>query len=353
MSQAIGKSKHFNNSIHGLRGIAALCVFLFHIYDMSRKLELIPEDINLPLKGMLISLAAGVDIFFMISGYLITLSLIRHANVKNFLIDRAVRIYPVFLFLHLCLFAVAPLLHYKWLADISPFMWIMHFFSNLFFLPGVFDLPLMQLSAWSLSYELAFYLFSSVIYFFWSRKRIVSLLLLAIIMPVLIAIYPRAIFFAVGSLVYFVLRNKAHISEKIPTLGALAVLPFFMIMAYANVIGPYRIMWLSAPLGFFIFLDVVRNANPLAAFLKLPVVQFLGTISYSFYLWHAVVTFPLKHLAEKILIIKLGLSGWVAVAAFGIIAFAITIPVSYISYLVLEQYCGKKLKTWINRNKTR
>jgi peptidoglycan/LPS O-acetylase OafA/YrhL len=34
--------------------------------------------------------------------------------------------------------------------------------------------------------------------------------------------------------------------------------------------------------------------------------QFFGTISYSFYLWHPIVTFPLKSAMTRILIGKLG-----------------------------------------------
>jgi len=344
-------SGKFNYSIHGLRGIAALIVFVFHIYDMSRKLEVIPEEIHPVLKGAFVSLASGVDIFFMISGYLITVSLIRHANIKNFLIDRAVRIYPVFLFLHLCLFAIAPFIHYKWLTGISPLQWLLHFSSNLFFLPGIFDLPLMQLSAWSLSYELAFYLFSSLVCFFWVRQKTIALALLFVAMPLLIAVYPRAVFFAMGSLVYFLLGRKETLSHRIPALGVWVVIPFLAIMSYANVEGPYRIIWLSAPLGFLLFLDVTRGAEPLACLLRQRVVQFLGTISYSFYLWHAVVTFPLKPLVQKILVVKLGITGWLAVLLFGMIAFLITLPVSYISYVVLEQRAGKWLKLFINKNK--
>src|SRR5580704_6359250 len=118
----------FNPCIHGLRGIAALIVFLFHVYDQPRLLGLIPETLPLALKIAIVSLSSGVDLFFMISGYLITASLIRHANVRTFLTDRVIRIYPVFLFLHLCLFAVAPLIKYKWMAGITPTAWVLNFF---------------------------------------------------------------------------------------------------------------------------------------------------------------------------------------------------------------------------------
>ena len=50
----------------------------------------------------------GVELFFMISGFLIPASLVRHASVGKFFYDRALRILPVFVVLHLVLFVAGP-----------------------------------------------------------------------------------------------------------------------------------------------------------------------------------------------------------------------------------------------------
>ena len=103
----------------------------------------------------------GVELFFTISGYLISGSLVRHGKAKTFLIDRAVRIYPVFLVIHVIVFLTGPLIGYKWMVGLTPVQWTFDFISNALFLPGIFNLPLAQLSAWSLSYEALFYLITA------------------------------------------------------------------------------------------------------------------------------------------------------------------------------------------------
>lgn len=340
---AAGEKASFNPAIQGLRGLAALFVYLFHVYDMPRKLGLLPDDISPILKTAILSLQSGVDLFFMISGFLITGSLIRHANARAFLVDRIIRIYPVFFFLHVFLFALAPVIKYKWMTDISPLSWLLNFFSNLLFLPGVFDLPLMQLNAWSLSYEWAFYLFSTLVYILWGRKPMVAKIFLVTAMPLLIGIYPRALFFVVGSGVFFLTRGTSRQSPWLKA-GPAAALLFLAIMGCAfNADQPY-LVWGAAPFGFLMFYGITSRNGLLAAFLETRALRFFGTISYSFYLWHAVVTFPLKHLLATTLIGGLGLPAGLAVAIFGITGFIISVLVSVVSYHVLEQRGGKLLK---------
>jgi peptidoglycan/LPS O-acetylase OafA/YrhL len=334
---------NFSPGIHGLRGLAALLVFVFHVYDLPRKLTVIP----LPfwVQAAFRAMPAGVNIFFIISGYLITASLIRHANVRAFLLDRVARIYPVFLFLHLMLFLLAPVLKYKWLTGITPGEWVIHFVSNLLFLPGIFNLPLMQLNAWSLSYEAAFYLFSAAIYALNTRSRRVSLVLLFGGAPALIAIYPGAAFFAVGAFVFF-LVNGTHstLAATLPRLGIPSFFIFLFIMGYALTSEHIYAAWLAVPFGFFFFLDVVRRTPKISSVLESGFMQFFGTISYSFYLWQAVVTFPLKFAMVKILIGKWGMSPVPAMVVFGLVGLALTVPVSWLSWRILEKEGGRWLK---------
>lgn len=91
-------SRKFNASVHGLRGLAALSVFVFHTIFQIQFTAPFP----FALEATLGSLRSGVQLFFMISGYLITGSIIRHANVRAFLLDRVARIYPVFLLSTCC-----------------------------------------------------------------------------------------------------------------------------------------------------------------------------------------------------------------------------------------------------------
>jgi len=338
----------FNPCIHGLRGVAALLVFVFHIYDMSRKLS----TISLPtwVQAFLSALPAGVDIFFMISGYLITGSLIRHANVRAFLADRVARIYPVFLFIHLILFSLAPVLRYKWTTGITPLAFSFHFFSNLFFLPGLLPLPLMQLNAWSLSYEAAFYLLSAAIYWLWDRARGWAYVILAGVVPLFLANYPRAAFLLTGVAAYFLFNRKTPTpAVSIRGLGVPAFAGFLFVMSFALTSPNIYLVWLALPFGFCFFADVVQQIAPISNLLRTGLMQFFGTISYSFYLWHPIVTFPLKSAMTRILIGKLGEPPVTAMLVFGVVAFTLTVPVSWISWRILEKEGGR----WVRSRFTR
>jgi peptidoglycan/LPS O-acetylase OafA/YrhL len=341
----------FNPCIHGLRGLAALMVFVFHIFDMSRKLS----TISLPswVQGLLIALPSGVDIFFMISGYLITGSLIRHANVRVFLADRIARIYPVFVFIHLIVFLLAPVIKYKWTVGLSPLAWIFHFFSNLLFLPGLLPLPLMQLNAWSLSYEAAFYLLSAAIYWLWDRARGLAYVILAGVVPLFLVNYPRAAFLLTGVATYFLFNRKAPIrAVSISGLGVPAFAGFLFVMSFALTSPHIYLVWLALPFGFCFFADVVQQTPPISKLLRSGLMQFFGTISYSFYLWHPVVTFPLKNAMTRILIGKLGAPPVTAMLVFGAIAFALTVPVSWVSWRILEKEGGRWLRSRLTREFT-
>lgn len=285
----------YNNNIHGLRGIAASNIFLYHIYQMSHAVGILQQDTLLP--PLIVStLSAGVDIFFMISGYLIVGSLIRHDDVKRFLLDRVIRIYPVFLFLHVLLFCAAPVLHYKWLADATFLQWCGHFLSNLFLLPGIFNLPAIQVVAWTLSYEAAFYLTAALLYWTCKISPIVTIILGFYVCAFFFYFYPSTIFFGVGCL-YFYLDRKGY------------------------------------------YLPHIR---PIETILQCRFIQFLGTISYSFYLWHTVVTFPLKYA-----LLYLGITGIAGVIILGLSGFILTCIISYASYLVLEKRAGIFLKNYL------
>lgn len=352
MTNQLAHKRSFNPCIHGLRGFAAMTVFLFHIYDMMRKQGVVSDaTVYLPLKMALISLSSGVDLFFMISGYLITASLIQHANVRRFLIDRVIRIYPVFLFLHVCLFILGPIIHYKWMENITWNDWLMDFFTNMFFVPDLFDIPLLQLNAWTLSYEFAFYLFAAATYVLFMRQRRWVWLLVGLA-PILIFFHPRSAFFAIGITIYFLLNKRPDwLSSKRWHLGWLSVMPFYVIIGYVYTMGEMRLCWLALLPGFFLFLDIVKGAPPFARFLQHRVMQFLGTISYSFYLWHPVVTYPLKIATAKILIERFGMgTGW-AIALFSIVSFILVLPVSYASYCWLEQKAGRWLKSLASSDK--
>ncbi|MBS0449942.1 MAG: acyltransferase [Proteobacteria bacterium] len=139
-------------SLHGLRGIAALLVVLFHWRDL----------VGDPGRGNIFSGGyAGVDLFFLISGFVmvVTTSRAQRASVAPFLVRRLFRVLPLATF--------ATILAYNILPDGSfRLLW-----RSLFFLPTdpqaagpSYGFPL-NAPQWSLGYELVFYaIFAAALY---------------------------------------------------------------------------------------------------------------------------------------------------------------------------------------------
>jgi peptidoglycan/LPS O-acetylase OafA/YrhL len=337
--------KSFNASVHGLRGLAALSVFIFHtIYQIQ-----FTAPFPVALEATLGSLRCGVQLFFMISGYLITGSIIRHANVKAFLLDRVARIYPVFLFIHILLFAMAPVME-KWVLKQGLEMWFVHFFCNLFFLSTLFKMPLVQPYAWTLTLEGIFYLVCAAIYGFWPRMRPLAVLILLVAPVGLVIYYPPFIFFAVGVSIFFMVhRTERNRFSGLPHLGLIGFPIFVAIIGYALLPGHLWTSLLAVPFGFAFFLDVVRQTPLISAFLCSRFMQFFGTISYSLYLWHPVITIPVKHIAAKILIPRFGMPVTEVSVFLLVTVVAITLPVSWLSWRFLEVEGGKWAKDKFKR----
>jgi peptidoglycan/LPS O-acetylase OafA/YrhL len=335
-----GPGRKFNASVHGLRGLSALLVYFFHVYDMSRKQGFFPAaSWSIPLFKCC---AHGVQIFFIISGFLITGSLINHASPRRFLIDRWIRIYPVFLTIHLLSFAVGPFIGYKLFSGISATSWIRLFAENALLLPGIFNLPLVQLSAWTLSYEAAFYIVAAIAYVVASHagKSYVGVFLVLVSAASLLY-YSQSIFFIVGVVIYYF---HSRVVVKLPRSLSLPMLLVMLASITLTTEKPF-LMYFAAVPGLLMFWSVVGGSCLLSQIAETRPIMYMGTISYSFYLWHEVVMFPLKSFFAK----EAGsMNDASAVLCFGVLGFAGTIVVAHLSYKLLEVRVAKALKRRLN-----
>jgi peptidoglycan/LPS O-acetylase OafA/YrhL len=335
--------RNLNRQIHGLRGFSALAVFVYHVYGMGMLWNFWPASLN-PVAPVFAAGKHGVEIFFIISGYLITGSLIRHASAGKFLVDRAIRIYPVFMTIQLLVFALGPVIHYKWLAGISPPAWALAFVENGLFLPGIFDLPLAQLNAWSLSYEAAFYLLSAAAYVLvrhiGRRPVIAALAILAAITVAFAPFYARAVFFLPGVAIYFLSRHAPlNLPPWVRALSIPALIATLAVLTLSETVD--GLVYAAAIPGFVLFLSVVEGRCLLSAMLRSRFLQYLGTISYSFYLWSPVVTFPMKLVIERYLHGRL--DSLAITVLFATVGFSASVASA--SYRILEDAAGR----WLHR----
>jgi peptidoglycan/LPS O-acetylase OafA/YrhL len=335
--------KNLNPQIHGLRGFSTLAVFVYHVYGMGTLWNFWPAEFN-PAAPFFAAGKHGVEIFFIISGYLITGSLIRHQSAAKFLVDRAIRLYPVFMTIQLIVFGLGPLIHYKWLSGISASGWAVAFVENGLFLPGIFDLPLAQLNAWSLSYEAAFYLLSAACFVLAGRVgRWPVIAALALVLGFVIPHYARAVFFLPGVAIFFLARRAAIVLPA--WLRALSLPALALTLAILTVAETHGgLIYAAAIPAFAFFLSVVEGRCLLSAILRTRFLQYLGTISYSFYLWSPVVTYPMKLVIERFLHGRL--PDEANVVLFATVGFVASVAVAHLSYRVLEDGAGRKLHRW-------
>ena len=160
----------FYPSIQGLRGFAALSVFCLHLYLMALHGEFFPHILP-AIEVAWSTLGHGVGLFFIISGFVIPASLVRHGNLHRFIADRLLRIMPLFVLLHLAVFIVGPFIGYKWMRNIGLPYYIELFLTNLTFTALPLGLPLAQQNSWTLSYEWCFYLLVGIAWLVTVRTR--------------------------------------------------------------------------------------------------------------------------------------------------------------------------------------
>ena len=151
-------------SMEGLRGYAVFLVFVVHYVSLFKLL--VPEDDWIFSVGAMLQVVGntGVDLFFVLSGYLIYGTLIEKKPLYGVYFRRRVRrIYPVFI----VVFALYVVLSYVYPSESKiPDSFqgaVIYLVLNLLLLPGLLPVEPMITVAWSLSYELFYYLMIPVI----------------------------------------------------------------------------------------------------------------------------------------------------------------------------------------------
>ena len=299
----------FNANIQGARGLLALMVFIFHIGCSG-----LPNFSVFAANGSVIApvlcLQYAVEIFFCISGTIVVGALRRARTPAQFLTDRAIRIIPV---LWLTLAVVVPLglaTHQAQYAtwSLRDLAWIIP--ANLILLPGAFKLPLLHMAAWSLSYEMLFYIVAVTMWWAAPKSRLVRTIVLCLAIG-LIAWQPRAVFFAVGVLVARTDISRHPALARLVRWPAVWLLAFFACWYGATsggadggsgslgawlLDGRIGLAALGVSAAILAWAGIVAGHGSLCRLLRTKPAQWLGSVSYSFYLWHLIVLAVLKRL---------------------------------------------------------
>jgi len=172
--------------LDGMRGIAILLVLLFHAY--VRWPEVVPYGAKFAGNVVLANGWLGVQLFFMVSGFVIFMTLEKCRSFSDFLIRRWLRLFPAMLICSVIIFITASFFHERpagavsirdllpGLTFIQPEVW-----SNLF---GTHQ-GLAEGAFWSLFVEVKFYLIAGLAYFLLGNiGAICAILLIFLLVPV-------------------------------------------------------------------------------------------------------------------------------------------------------------------------
>jgi len=203
-------------SLDGLRGISIIMVLAYHALTINNH-----TDFN----GMF-----GVNVFFVISGFIITTLLLkekvtkREISLTKFYIRRILKIVPV---AYLYLFLILLLNNYYKLITLPDILSAAFFIKNTHIIPTYWDEATGHF--WSLSVEEQFYIIFPVILKKSANSYLTIIVLLIILIPVLLTIESNGRNVGIKSGVHIFLDFFRHITPILT--GALS-----SILAFKNVI---------------------------------------------------------------------------------------------------------------------
>lgn len=350
----ITATKIYFPALEGMRGVAISLVVLYHCFSFT---------------GLFRFGWIGVDMFFVLSGFLITRILLNTVNapnyLQNFYVRRILRIFPLYYAVLVILFFVLPVLvnaPYNFLYYLSNQHYFWLYIQNWLLIVNPGDKLLNHF--WSLALEEQYYLvWPLIVLFIKDKKKIaVSLVVTLIILNIFriflwqlhIPGFPYTSLFkftridglCVGSLLATLYTSGAGLNKKrnITVFFLIIVLfniSIFLIKRYINPATPYYSSAGYTTIAFFSALLVIQCLVPDSIVYKIfafPILKFLGRISYGLYIFHWIVYHLLsgqlsKYIADHFHILQPGSD---LLASF--ICVFISVVISIFSYQYFEKY---------------
>ena len=299
-------NQNYIKHLDGLRAVAIFGVIIYHA-----KLYFTSEPF---LKGGFL----GVDLFFVISGYLMTSIIYEQSknnnfSFKEFLLKRIRRIFPAILFV--CILSL-PLIYFlimpkDLIEQIKSIVSSIFFFSNFFYTfisqEYAAESTLLKpfIHTWSLSVEMQFYIILPLIIFITIKRNLNLLQTFSILIIIffLCSFFSNIYFqdlnfynsvsrlweFLFGGLVYLIQKKNLKINQNNLLVNFTIIFSFLVIVFYFINFDTDAFFktWLLIP---FIFCSGVliffKENNLMNKLFNINLISYTGKISYSLYLTH-------------------------------------------------------------------
>jgi peptidoglycan/LPS O-acetylase OafA/YrhL len=351
-----GRSVQFRG-IQILRGLAACMVVVHHATQMWS--QSVTRITGLPVWW---TGAAGVDIFFVISGFVMAVSTIGREHkthpARSFLERRIIRIFPLYWIVSaVLLLKVAALEWHPQLAGSSPhvhvtFSYLLASFLLIPYRDSLGNILPLLIAGWTLSYEMFFYLLFSIALAL--RVRVAYFLtpvMLAFVLAgmfrgahwpaILVLTDPILLEFLVGLLLGHFVIQGFRIHWAISAL--LAIVAVILLLILPQTVAPsMRLLQWGVPatllvLSFVMLEERVGTAWPRWALL-------LGDASYSLYLSHLLVLFVLVKVLLRFVILSSNAAHPLVKISVVLILLCGCVLSSLPLYRVVEKPLNKKLR---------
>ena len=328
--------------IDGLRAVAILSVIAYHYNRYT--LPGYGDILNQPLTEFG---AYGVQLFFMVSGYVIAMTIERCGSWKEFLVRRFARLWPNMLLCSVITFVVINTLatRYKASASLYDFLpsltIIQPKFYNILVGRELFDW--VDGVYWTLAIEVKFYIIYCVLYWF-AKKNIVTVFFVytfvaALLYVVMAVIFPDSVsrlfdfIFAARHMPWFFVgictyahRNGYPTKRSIYAVTlALVAISLVAIFELDNQIIPRPLKILTNVVVFSLWCCAYRYPI-VQRVLSFKVMTAIGAASYSLYLLHQEIGIKLiygisdyfKFVGYQVLGVAIMVAGFMTVISYGI-----------------------------------
>jgi peptidoglycan/LPS O-acetylase OafA/YrhL len=353
-------------ALDGLRGVAVLLVLVFHFAHIDGE----GGAVERALLGATRAGWAGVDLFFVLSGFLITGILLDARGGKGyfraFYLRRVLRIFPLYYAYLAVLFLVLPAILPSLDVRTDTQGWLWTYLGNVLFArEGGFHASPLTGHFWSLAVEEQFYLLWPLLVWWLPRRRLAALCvgLVAGAFALRFAIHrttfnataayvltpARMDALALGALVAIAAREPAwwpRVRRIAPWVLALSVAAVAAVwIGQGGFFGgdPAVQVWAFGPLaaGFAATLVLAlggEGASPFSRVLSGPALRGVGKYSYGLYVLHYPAFLALEAVGITSAALALRLGGRLAgIAAFVAIAGAITFAGAFLSWHGMEK----------------